>query len=309
MAYSKKASRRRYRSSKRRRYSRRRRYRRKYYRRRAGRFPKNTEVKSVVKQLENQVLVRNTNVNNDAYAYCHFPPGQVMIIGAPHVANAQNIRYTMSVSPGWLQYERIGAKIEPVKLRLTGACSMSCSVNDPLTSMNERQPCAWQIRLIVYQVRGGNGTFFPDDNQYHPLAMNTIDNYGQLEPEQLKKLLSYYNGSNIDQRYFTRDSFRWNLGMSKVPLRRGIGGQMRVLYQKSFWLSSMKPVKQFRIVTKRPKPLVYTELPDGAGDNETNATARNCIYCVWMWQPTNYIGQNNVALNVDCNYELFYTDK
>lgn len=308
MAYSKRARA----SRARRRYHRRRygRYKRKYrrYRRRYRRASR-TEVKCVSKECYYAVNTQNVPVNDDRMAGIKFKPMNIFIVGCPP---PDGFNYCVGFTEGTGPQQRIGAKISPIKLRLSGAISIDFgdSRSDVMPDPAAEQPNFWQIRLLIYQVRGGNTQYNPYSQFYHPLALEVVDTNGGCYPSQIKKLLSTYQGTDGNAINYTRESWLSNQGMCKFPLRRGIGGQMRVLYSKSFWINATKnPVKQFRIVTRRPRSLVWTEDLSGADNHNILTQPRNSIYICWMYQPGNYDASKQLPIYLSCQYELFYKDK
>ena len=146
MAYSKKTSRYRRRRAYRKRGFKRRKYGRRYYKKRSVRFPKNTEVKSGVKQLETIIEPETKTVSN--VDYISYPAGQVMIIGGD-----SNVVYNIRFPQGSGATGRIGAKIEPVKLRLTGTIGLRSYRDGDLPETAHLNPQYWMVRLLVYQVQ------------------------------------------------------------------------------------------------------------------------------------------------------------
>lgn len=277
-------------SRKRPRYSRRyyrRRYRKyKRYYRRGRRFPRATEVKSV-SFYSNQIWQFDQDLANQDVT---FYPGFCSMFPSPQIG--------INIEQGTNSNQRIGAKVTPVKLRLSGSLSL-----DRVFASPGILPQSFHVRLIVYQVRGGNGAFTPNQSGYHPLAMTTTT--GLLGPDQLKKLLSYYDG---DTTTFSTTRMRNNMGTSKVPLRLGIGGQFKMLYTKTFVLSNQyTSTKPFRIVTKVPRRFVWPETPDGLKDNAPQANCRNSVFVVWICVPQS--GNPVGYIHLNYNTQLFYIDK
>lgn len=269
-----------------RRYYRRRNRRFKRYYRRGRRFPRATEVKTVSFFTNQQWNFNQDLANQDVT----FSPGICSIIPSPQIG--------IDIANGTGNNNRIGCKVTPVKLRLAGSLSL-----DRVFAKEGIQPQSFHVRLIVYQVRGGNAGFTPNQAGYHPLAMDTST--GLLNAPQIKKLLSYYQGDN---NVFQTTSMRANMGAGKTPLRLGIGGQFKMLYTKTFVLSNQyTSTKPFRIVTKVPRRFVWPEKPDGSKDNDTMGNCRNCVYIVWICVPQTPDPIGNVYLNY--NTQLFFTDK
>ncbi|QCH00632.1 Cap [Circoviridae sp.] len=269
-----------------RRYYRRRNRKFKRYYRRGRRFPRATEVKSVSFYSKQIWQFDQDLANQDVTFY----PGFVTMFPSPQIG--------IDITQGTNTNQRIGAKVTPIKLRLSGSLSL-----DRVFAKPDIQPQSFHVRLIVYQVRGGNGSFNPNQSGYHPLAMAT--NTGLLDASQLQKLLSYYDGQGTT---FQTSVMRSNMGTSKVPLRLGIGGQFRMLYTKTFVLSNQfSSTKPFRIVTKVPRRFVWPETPDGLQDNAPQAKCRNSVYVVWICVPQTANPIGDVHLNY--NTQLFYIDK
>lgn len=272
------------------------RYSRRYYRRRSRkyrsyyrrgrRFPRATEVKTVSFFTTQEWNFNTEMANNNVTFY----PGYVAIVPSPQLG--------VDITNGTLNNNRIGAKVTPVKLRMAGSLSL-----DRKFAAADIQPQSFHVRLIVYQVRGGNAGFFPYQDGYHPLAMATTT--GLLNAGEVRKLLAYYQG---DTTTFQSTDMRANMGSGKTPLRLGIGGQFRVLYTKTFVLSNQySSTKPFRIVTKVPRRFVWPEKEDGNKDNATKANCRNAVYMVWICVPQtpNPVG----AVYLNYNTQLFFTDK
>lgn len=290
MAYRKKGAKSASRRSYRRRYTRRRRYRRKYPRRSGRRFPKGTEVKS--KSInQNGTIQPATDLGS---GNLQFYPGFAFSVGGD-----PSTSYNIAIPQGTAQGERVGSKIEPIKLRLSGTFQLigrSVNANNP--------PNFWQVRMLVYQVKGANATYAPSSADYHSMSVGT----GNVGATLLSRIFSEYKYVNQDT--FTEEHWRSNNGISKIPLRRGIGGLCRVLYKKSFWINTQKnPIKQFRIVTKVPRRLVYPETPVANQGDVTNTNCNNAIYILFVVQPGAYAVNDFPYLYWSFHADLFYTDK
>lgn len=335
-----KARKNRYRRSRFTRYSRRRSSKRVW---RNRRFPKSTEVKSIAGGRTTSWNV-NYSVSNNKVIWPEYPmrsfcfPAPELAFELNGVAGKQTNNFDIEDGTGIS--ERVGGKIKPLKLRIFG----SMSLNDPYLSIallssnnnfgSDNQTTGWQesdvrlsfaVRLFVYQVRGGNSSEHPQTKPYHPLALVNIQNStsginDMCDHEQVQKLLASYAH---DAGGATYDSMVKNISAVNQPLRLGIGGQFRMLYTKVFYLSSMKPSRPFRIVTKVPRRLVWPEIQNGADDIVLSNYARNSIFIAWLLIPLNPPKALNPAIlnqapsittidrTVDLAYnvQLFYTDK
>lgn len=263
-----------------------------HYRRARGlrRFPKATEAKMVEFQSQNSWLF-NTEIATDNVS---FSPGLVAIL--PHTTAGSSIGQGTGIN------QRIGAKVKPIKFRLCGVLSYDrkFSQTSPII------PESFHIRLLVYQVRGGNGDKSPSTNDYHPLAMAT--DTGLVGGKQLQRVFNYYQCTDASDTTFSPEQMRMNMGTGKTPLRLGIGGQFKMLYTKTFVLSSSSSsTKPFRIVTKVPNRLVWAEAANGSAQQQNQSFCRNCIYALWVVVPQTPNPIGNIYLS--CNYQLFYIDK
>lgn len=296
MARAKKASRRRYRRFGYSRRSRWRRYRRRYPKRSGRRFPKGTEVKSVSKLVNYSQQIGVVSGAN----LITYKPGFCTMIGGSN----NNAAYNISIVKGTESYQRVGTKIEPIKLRISGSLTLTTSNDGQVNSA----PNFWQVRCIVYQVKGGNSSFEPSNGNYHQMALTTAD--GTLGGSTLLNvLMSYYFQANDIQ--FSAENWLANNVLAKIPLRRGIGGICKILYKKSFWVNSQKnPVKQFRFITRKPARLVWPEANNNVGDSNNNAAVvNNAIYILWMFQPGAFRAAISPDINLTYSVDLFYTDK
>ena len=297
MAYRKKGAKSASRRSYRRRYTRRRRYRRKYTRRSGKRFPRGTEVKS-----KSWCTCQSLSVTAEANMIS-FKPGFVSIIGT-----AEDTPYGMGVSVGNAQGQRIGAKFEPIKLRISGSISLQDSGS--VGGNTIQAPNFWQVRVLVYQVKGGNTSLSPEENGYHQLALASETDDGWIEPDQLRRILMTYRNSVGNDSIFSEEDWLRNNLLGKIPLRRGIGGLCRVLYKKTFWINTQKnPVKQFRFITKVPKRFVYPEVVANDLNSTPSTVPNNAVYILWMFQPGSFKVPAIPTLNMAYNVDLFYTDK
>lgn len=269
-----------------------RRYGRRYKRNR--RFPRSTECKCVEVRTSTSWEFDNGQNNTIVFA-----PGKVLILPSD--------RYGIDIAQGTSGTQRIGNKITPVKLRICGALSFD---RDPanVDPGSDYIPESFHVRLLVYQVRGGNGNKAPYDKDYHPLAMETMN--GTLGGEPIARLLDYYAYSANATTTFTADQMRSNMGSAKCPLRLGIGGQFKMLYTKTFVLSNTKTCTYpFRLVTKVPNRLVWPEKDsnDNSNDKGTKVCVRNAVYLVWLCTPQTIAPKGVVHLNY--NTQLFFMDK
>lgn len=280
------------------RYSRRRykRLRRRFRRyRRTRRFPKNTEVKSVNKHFSGQITATNTGDN----ANVTFTPGYAISIGGSETLNIAN---NLSIAQGTGLSQRVGAKVEPIKLRISGSFSLvGNTLNQP-----QYAPNFWQVRCIVFQVKGANASHGPNNDDYHQMSMTTVA--GDVGATQIRRVLAYYQ--SVGDAVFSNAHWLANNGIAYTPLRRGIGHLCHILYKKTFWINTQKnPIKQFRFLTRKPKRLVYPETVDGAQANNIQGNANDCIYVLFLFQPGNFDSRSQPALNYNVIVDMFYTDK
>lgn len=318
MAYRRKRSKMASRSSYRRRYSRRRRYRRYNSRRtyrRYRRFPKHSECKTIVKAVsyywafDNPTLVTESTVQ--------FAPMRVFVL--PGIS--QN--YANAVAPlnqSLTNSGRIGAKVSPVKLRITGSMSYSPPnyIEDEPTRTMQILPGAFHLRLVVMQLKGCKTDLTTSfDEDYHPLIIPPFTT-NEFNGDKSKSCVNGKGVAKIFGRYkfteggdhtrFSSDDMCFNMSAGVTPFRQGIGGQMRMLYTRTFRIDSGTHNSiPFRIVTKVPRPFVWPEKVDGFMDVETQSLCRNPVVIYWLLVPQTNLPHGRVYLNQQI--ECFFTDK
>lgn len=305
-------------------YRRRRRNRKRHYKSR--RFPKRTEVK-VKSGSQDYIWQFNTsNVSNNG---AKFYPGRVFYI--PAISSAHS-KCCLNIEQGTTVNTRIGSKIKPVKLRLCGSISYEPIfqklfqhdlVQEPAgitgyytvsgqSSTDHDVPHSFQLRLFVYQLRGGNAFDKTESvsNNFHSLMIVPNANSEQLDESQslidgigVSKLIGEYHGTHD----FDVVQMRQNIGTGKTPLRLGIGGQMRMLYTKTFTVQTgSRSSVPFRIVTRVPNRLVWPENFKGDMDVDSSTLCRNPICVVWVCVPQSYRPMGNISVHQ--SVQLFYTD-
>lgn len=301
------------------------RFRKRYYRGKYRRFPKSTETK-VVSKVSGHYWNMSEALANLELGKLVFHPLRMVSIGGG-TSDFYNIR----IQAGTGLNQRIGAKIKPIKLRISGVMNYigpltsNGSVANPTNNANAtlgmtlpmESPQAYQLRLIVYQVRGANTDYNVGQENYHPLGLLFIpngqevltyeDNVARARALCLRSLLQHYY-YDVGDLNFTQEELISNSGVGKMPFRLGIGPMMRVLYNRTWTLQSgYKTSVPFRIVTKVPRRLVYPESNSVAqGDGQIETNVRNAIFIAWILIPMSPQPTGKVTLNY--NVEMFYTD-
>lgn len=278
------------------------RYSRRYYRRRGARssygrkyrgtrrFPRSKEAK-MIEGVSASGWTFTTDVENEDIT---FYPMNTTIIPSD--------MSSMNIAQGTNGHQRIGNKVRPIKLRLSGVLSYDrkFSLAEPII------PESFHIRLIVYQVRGANAAYVPNADGYHPLGIVTTN--GLADAAQVQRLLNFYNDPYPQGNHtvFTHEAMLKNMAASKTPLRLGIGGQFRMLYTRTFILSSSdKTSYPFRIVTKCPNRFVWPENSSGQV-SQVAQNCRNAVYICWLCVPQTKNPIGNIWLNYQT--QLFYID-
>lgn len=182
MAYAKKVSRRRYRSSRARRRAWRRRYRRNNYRRRYRRTRRRRkpEYKRLEKrytlqftasnQVVKQVTDPNTHQVTNVMGFVVIPsPLFFFVIGCDR-AGPSFPDACANISQGTGLNERVGAKIRPVSLRFFGTMSIRDKLQDFNQPVNSLNPVTnvdqVSIRMLVIQIRNGNNDYNPQRKEF-----------------------------------------------------------------------------------------------------------------------------------------------
>lgn len=336
MAYSKKVSYRRRRSSRYRRRFRRRRYRRFNYRRRyrrsRGSKPeyKRKEFRATPTfsvspyQRPNQLVLL---ISPSAYEF--------VCIGCENANDLPVKCIPIRQGPGVDQ--RIGAKIRPVALRLYGTMSVELrtqqltAATPQLNAVNNVNAC--MVRMLVFQVRNGNTEYSPLGSYFSPvnphIVVHTEINGAQVpiaryndqaatyycDTDWFGKIFSYnypfehwelndgggsvFDGIPVDDRY--------KAGVyAKCPYRNGIGASLKILKDKLYYFNpTTSPTFAFRCKTKRPYRMVWKESPND--DNELTENCKNPIYIVFI--PIFPVGVNGLKICINLNCQFYFTDK
>lgn len=339
MAYAKKVTRGRYRSSRYRRRAWRRRYRRKYYRRRYRRARRS---KVEYKRLEfKQDLSFKGNISNWSTTV---GPQNVFYVAPDYysmfVLGSYNVRFGEEIAQGTGINKRIGAKITPVSLRLYGTMSIIAKNQNFQGSQNEIgltnvvpiNQC--MVRMIVFQVRNGNtGAYYADKKEFsvcNPYVTEKL--YTGEQPQMqsynnqqkffyndpgwfwrmfaIEKYITLYevaNGGAVFQVVSTEDRHKQGL-LAKAPYRNGIGSAVKILKNKLYYL---RPTTNggfaFRTKIKRMHRMVWPEAPDGLEEDSITRDPRNPIYITFI--PIFPDSLNQAQINITYYGQLYYTDK
>lgn len=323
MARYKKAYRRYYRRARRRRYYRRRRLSRNAYRRRYKRYARSKREYKRIEAYQNintSMLVDSTRLGLSVY---YFSPEvyYCFIMGTGN----QNQPFVLGtdIPLGAGQNQRIGAKINPVKLRIFGTIELQGSptrdanqniiFNDLYSSV---QCC---VRILVLQPKYGNATAYnPWQNGFSNVnpytSLRGQNNTPKWDPGFFNKLFMKaaqfnQNGQltidNIGYVYLTPEENRAHFATMKTPYRRGLGGQFRILKNKLYTIdTSRASIFNFKFKTKKPSQMVWEETL--TGENTIATVPRNPIYIVTI--PVYPRALVNCSVQMSLNYEFLYTD-
>lgn len=324
MARYKKAYRRYYRRARRRRYLRRRRFRRFNSRRGYKRIPRS---KREYKRIEaSQIVNCNmdvSNVNLQGQTVYYFDPEvyYCYIIGTGNQQQPFNCGIDIPLGPG--QNQRIGAKINPAKLRifgtieLTGLAYRDAQQHVQFQNLYNAVQCC--IRIIVLQPKYGNATTYnPWQNGFSNVTPY-IGGYGTLSTQKwnhnffgkLFMRTATFNNygeltiDNVGYVYLTPDQNRYHYATIKCPYRRGLGGQFRILKNKVYTIdSSRASIFNFKFKTKKPSQMVWEETL--TGENTIANVPRNPVYIIYI--PVFPRPLRDAQIQINMNYEFLYTD-
>lgn len=325
MAYSKKVSRRYSRRSYRRypKYSRRRRYRK--YRSRRRRHYKKPEYKRIEHLMRATWRMWGARENTGTQQapvltdMLHVPwLYSYTIIGTGTNANAR--RVGIDIEQGVGVNQRIGAKIDPCKLK----CYVSLSMVPMTTVENDQQTGllvspvlgtteSYSVRFIVLQVRNGRGTTTPMDEFF-----TNVNPYGYnyAEPGWFTKMFVQgpINDGNLSIRYNENDQ-SYDFGfkdtnlagmhsMMRAPYRRGTGGQFKILKDKVFYVNTTNNYVAFKFKTKKPERMTWVETRGEA--NTVYTHPKNPIYIIAI--PCAAGSNYHSYFHFTFRFEFTYTD-
>lgn len=257
-----------------------------------------------------------TGINSLGYAIGATPAGE----------------YKLNIYQGTQSFQRIGAKINPVKLRIFGTVSL---VNPSHQQLSEAPLCVY-LRCIVLQVRNGNPTVQCNEENFSSINPVFDQTTGALRAITGKRLFSDFYGEDgytytatpggqytfYPNPIIREDNLNQYTTLTKVPYRSGIGGSLKLLKNKVYKLNISKNSSfSFRFKTKKPNRLVWPESTTTNIDADF-ATCKNPIYILWYFIPTTpyayarFINDQNQsiynegsgAVNLSMGVQLYYTD-
>lgn len=337
MAYAKKVYPRRRRSTRYRRRYRRRRYRRYNYRRRYRRTRRNRpEYKRKEFRITPTFSISTRELNDNRDMVMITPSTyDFWVIGCPNEEGAPP--KCVEIRQGSGGDQRIGAKIRPVSLRISGTISIEAknqADNETvlgLTSLNNVNSC--MLRMIVLQVRNGDTEVNPLSRGFSPINpwivtnvtidninYNVVDYNGQNQnhfndPDWFNRMFAFNHqmthisignadGGHIIDGYLAADRYKSGI-YAKCPYRNGIGASVKILKDKLYYLNpTTAPSFAIRTKTKRPYRMVWKE--STAGDNETTENCKNPIYVILI--PIYPVGINIDKICMNLHFQLYYTD-
>lgn len=313
----------------RRRYSR---YRPRYYRK-SKRFRSHRKSKVEYKRIEGNVSKSFEMFVRAGYDNTVYPPPAnsefTYLAGIDSfcycIGGQQTTPFIRAIPQGTHVGRRIGAKINPVKLRLFGTVSF----NNPAYNQVLQPPQSIYIRLIVFQTRNGSDDF--NVNQENFSMVNPIfdSNTGAMTSKSGNRLFTEFYGQEMYYLEGNDQQHTWtpypaikigNLNsyqtLTKVPYRNGIGGSLKILKDKTYRLNVTDHSSfSFRFKTKKPNRMVWAEHENDADDLYTHC--KNPIYITWWFIPTDayaYMAENAHdsagigRVTVSYGFQMYYTD-
>lgn len=333
MAYYKKASYRYRRSRYGRRYSRRRRfYRRSYgrrYRRRKS-YGRKVEYKRIefAKFFEYEIKAKLDPMDESAIARV-MNPFSCYVIGTGEIqgVNGPVSQYGVNIAQGTAPYQRIGKKINPARLKLFGTMAVTANGINPdpgdeyLVDTTVGNAINFAVRVIVFQIRNGDGTTYPFYQAFskiNPYIYGNVDINEDVvwNPDWFDRMLIQGNpelmrNGQTNTFYYNGDSGRnliRNFALLKCPFRRGLGGEFRVLKDKVYtFCSGGSTMLNFKFKTKKPTQMVWREAQEGEGGaNAYQQVPKNPIYIVFIPVGTWYSEKAHFTVNL--SGEFIYSD-
>lgn len=340
MAYAKKVTRRRYRSSRYRRRAWRRRYRYNKYRRYYRRTRRRTKVEYKRVEFHHEVefqgnIVDWPGASNLLKTHFYVSPDyySCFIIGS------SNYGPGVAIGQGTGTNKRIGAKITPVTLRLFG--SMSIMAKDQSLTFDQNDAGLKgigsvnqvMVRMLVFQVRNGSPGIYDlmssGFSSINPIRTTKLATDGSsilqynnrnateyLDPEWFWRMFTI-------EKYITRQEDtntksviqtiipgrRANQAMlAKAPYRNGIGSSVKILKSKLYYLRPFgTSTFAFRTKIKRMHRMVWPESPAGLELDEITVEPRNPIYITFI--PIFPTGLSAAQITINYQGQLYYTDK
>lgn len=157
----------------------------------------------------------------------------------------------------------IGWRMDPVAFDWYSVFSLASNTGIPITV---------DFRLLIYEVKSGNGTYPPSDEKYHQLFQPQDGNVADLTP--LNKLFDFSSAFEAEEKM-----------LMVSPLIRGFTKMARVLYHKRWKLDIPNRVSgTMRFRTRRPLPIKFTDTSGGTIAQGQRIYPPNAIYWVLLYR-------------------------
>lgn len=258
----------------------------------------------------------------------------------PHVANdpSGTLFPLVNIQNGSQISQRIGNKINPVRIRIYGVVSFNSTSENaflpPLT------PQHVYIRFIVYQPRSVDGSKHPYEKYasvFNPcfipkssasdsgfiINSGTADDVKQFFPsyEILSRLFAcrlpyteetYSTGiggqtyTKVTQGLRLDNNQNYNyINLAKTPYRNGIGGSIRILKDKLYRIDTSQTASfPFKFKTKKPSRMVWEE--STTQDNKAYNSPKNPVYVLVL--PIFPVPYQNGRVDIEVYNQMYFTD-
>lgn len=237
-------------------------------------------------------------------------------------------KYGVNIAQGSGANQRIGRKINPARLKLFGTMAVTANGINPdpgdefLVDTTVGNAINFAVRVIVFQLRNGDGTTYPFYQQFsklNPFIFGQVDNRDEdpvWSPDWFDRMMIQGNpgleirGNNNIFYYGgdTAKNFIRNYALLKCPFRRGLGGEFRVLKDKVYtFCSGGTTMINFNFKTKKPAQMIWREAQEGEGGaNAYQQVPKNPIYIVFIPVGTWYSEKAHFTVNL--SGEFIYSD-
>lgn len=258
----------------------------------------------------------------------------------PYKANdpSRNLFPLVSVQNGSSVTQRIGNKINPVRIRIYGVVSFNSTSESAF--LPPLAPQHVYIRFIVYQPRSVDGSKHPYEKYassfnpcFIPLASasdsgflinsNSADDVKDFFPsyEILARLFAckipyteetYSTGiggqtyTKVTQglKLSTNENYNY-INLAKSPYRHGIGGSIRILRDKLYRIDTSQTASfPFKFKTKKPSRMVWEE--STGAENTSYPCPKNPVYVLVL--PIFPIARQNGRVDIEVYNQMYFTD-
>lgn len=254
---------------------------------------------------------------------------QVLLYFGQRPSNTGDGVSCMNVEPGTGQAQRIGAKINVVKYQVKGTFTLTAGLNKKTNQFEQSilpdyentislgNPYGWIVRVIVMQAKNGDTRYDIGTSNYHDVfpccsRYNNSSPYFPTSDNTTKILPEFaFTGSDPEFRKstFTYRDLINNSRIRTMSMLEGITKRMRILYNKTYYVTPSRSVRDFKITLRNIGVISYNReiyATEESANNQNNT--QNAICTMFIFAPISYMKDVIPFVSLSVEQKLVFTD-